>query len=292
MPDVQELSRRLAVAQGRRARRPRHPGRSCPVGFHPRVVRGRPGDRGRFIAGLGEYEGREVLDVGGKFLVPGFIDAHMHVESVKLLMDELARLVLPLGTTPSSPTPTRSPTSSGRTGCTARRPLPRPAAGRVLHGLVLCARVEFESPAPAAPGRSRGLAPPATVIELAEMMNFPGVVSGSEAELEKLALPGASHVDGHAFCSEGVERLRRGGHPIRPRDEHDRRGARAAAGGDVGADPEASGAQPPRTAAARPRVRPHRRAVHRRPRAEHVAKDTSTPWSARRSRPEWRRKTR
>src|SRR5882724_9959752 len=52
-----------------------------------------------FVAGLGEYEGREVLDAGGRWIVPGFVDAHMHLESVKLLADEFARLVLPLGTT-------------------------------------------------------------------------------------------------------------------------------------------------------------------------------------------------
>src|SRR5207245_2514082 len=52
-----------------------------------------------WIAGLGEYEGRETIDAGGRFVVPGFIDAHMHLESTKLLPDEFARLVLPLGTT-------------------------------------------------------------------------------------------------------------------------------------------------------------------------------------------------
>src|SRR5438477_12244269 len=52
-----------------------------------------------WIAGLGDYEGREVLDASGRFVVPGFIDAHMHLESTKLLPDEFARLVLPLGTT-------------------------------------------------------------------------------------------------------------------------------------------------------------------------------------------------
>src|SRR5256885_14570686 len=52
-----------------------------------------------WIAGLGDYEGRETLDVSGRFVVPGFIDAHMHLESSKLLVDEFARLVLPFGTT-------------------------------------------------------------------------------------------------------------------------------------------------------------------------------------------------
>ncbi|MEP6813135.1 MAG: amidohydrolase family protein, partial [Actinomycetota bacterium] len=52
-----------------------------------------------WIAGLGDYKGREVLDVSGRFLVPGFVDAHMHLESTKLLPNEFARLVVPLGTT-------------------------------------------------------------------------------------------------------------------------------------------------------------------------------------------------
>src|SRR6187200_1962443 len=52
-----------------------------------------------FIAGLGDYEGRETLDASGRWVVPGFVDAHMHLESSKLLVDEFARLVLPLGTT-------------------------------------------------------------------------------------------------------------------------------------------------------------------------------------------------
>ena len=51
------------------------------------------------IAGLGGYEGRETLDATGRWVVPGFVDAHMHLESSKLLVDEFARLVLPLGTT-------------------------------------------------------------------------------------------------------------------------------------------------------------------------------------------------
>jgi adenine deaminase len=51
------------------------------------------------IAGVGEYDGTEVIDATGRYVVPGFIDAHMHLESVKLLVDEFARLVLPLGTT-------------------------------------------------------------------------------------------------------------------------------------------------------------------------------------------------
>src|SRR5918912_2377331 len=52
-----------------------------------------------YVAGLGEYDGAETLDASGRWIVPGFVDAHMHLESSKLLVDEFARLVLPLGTT-------------------------------------------------------------------------------------------------------------------------------------------------------------------------------------------------
>jgi adenine deaminase len=52
-----------------------------------------------FVAGLGAYEGKETLDATDRYVVPGFIDAHMHLESSKLLVDEFAGLVLPCGTT-------------------------------------------------------------------------------------------------------------------------------------------------------------------------------------------------
>src|SRR2546425_5274355 len=52
-----------------------------------------------WIARLRRYDGREIVDASGRYVVPGFIDAHMHLESTKLLPDEFARLLLSLGTT-------------------------------------------------------------------------------------------------------------------------------------------------------------------------------------------------
>ena len=51
------------------------------------------------IAGVGSYEGGERIDGRGKWLVPGFIDAHVHLESSKLTPREFARAVVPRGTT-------------------------------------------------------------------------------------------------------------------------------------------------------------------------------------------------
>src|SRR5919109_3644086 len=52
-----------------------------------------------WIAGVGDYDGAETLDASGCWVVPGFIDAHVHIESSRLLPDEFERLVLPCGTT-------------------------------------------------------------------------------------------------------------------------------------------------------------------------------------------------
>ena len=52
------------------------------------------------IIGVGDYdEGDETIDLTGKFLAPGLIDSHIHIESTMLLPYEFARAVLPHGTT-------------------------------------------------------------------------------------------------------------------------------------------------------------------------------------------------
>ncbi len=153
---------------------------------------------GGYVAGLGDYEGAETLDATGKWIVPGFIDAHMHLESSKLLVDEFARLVLPLGTTAVVADPHEIANVLGTDGVhwllDACSDLP-------LDVFVMASSCvpasSFESPRRALlPGDLEGLLRRRRVIGLAEMMNFPGVVSGAESELAKLRL--ATHVDGHA----------------------------------------------------------------------------------------------
>src|SRR6058998_2553784 len=54
-------------------------------------------DDGRII-GFGEYEADRVIDLGGRFLAPSFIEGHFHVESAMLTIPELCRAVVPHGT--------------------------------------------------------------------------------------------------------------------------------------------------------------------------------------------------
>jgi adenine deaminase len=150
------------------------------------------------IAGLGSYEGVETLDASGRWLVPGFVDPHMHIESSKLLIDEFARLVLPLGTTAIVADPHEIANVLGTDGvhwlCDAASGLPLDVYF-MASSCVPASR--FESPRRAlSTGDLEGLLRRTHVLGLAEMMNFPGVVSGEDDELAKLGL--ARHVDGHA----------------------------------------------------------------------------------------------
>ncbi|HEX6701012.1 MAG TPA: adenine deaminase [Gaiellaceae bacterium] len=153
-----------------------------------------------WIAGLGDYEGREVLDASGRFVVPGFVDSHMHLESTKLLPDEFARLVLPLGTTAVVLDPHELANVLGTDGV---HWLLDACDGLPLDYFFMASSCipasQFESPRrPLRAGDLESLLRRRRVLGLAEMMNFPGVIGGDATELEKLALARGVQVDGHA----------------------------------------------------------------------------------------------
>jgi len=153
-----------------------------------------------WIAGLGDYEGREVVDASGRYVVPGFIDAHMHLESTKLLPDEFARLVLPLGTTAVVLDPHELANVLGTDGVhwllDACDTLPLDFYFMASSTIPASA---FESPRrPLLSGDLESLLRRRRVLGLAEMMNFPGVINADPSELDKLRLAEGVHVDGHA----------------------------------------------------------------------------------------------
>ena len=152
------------------------------------------------VAGVGSYRGAETLDASGSFVVPGFIDAHLHLETPKLMVDEFARLVLPLGTTAVVADPHEIANVLGVDGVHWLLDATADLQLDVFFMASSCVPASpFESPRrPLTPGDLESLMRRRRVLGLAEMMNFPGVIEGSPAELEKLTLEGASHVDGHA----------------------------------------------------------------------------------------------
>ncbi|HEX7145656.1 MAG TPA: amidohydrolase family protein, partial [Gaiellaceae bacterium] len=153
-----------------------------------------------WVAGLGEYEGHEVVDASGRYVVPGFLDAHMHLESTKLLPDEFARLVLPLGTTAVVLDPHELANVLGTDGVhwllDACEGLPLDFYFMASSSIPAS---KFESPRrPLLSGDLESLLRRRRVLGLAEMMNFPGVINGDANELDKLRLANGVQVDGHA----------------------------------------------------------------------------------------------
>jgi adenine deaminase len=152
------------------------------------------------VVGLGRYEGRERLDASGAYLVPGFIDAHMHIESSKLTVDEFARAVLAHGTTAVVADPHEIANVLGTDGI---HWLLDSCADLPLDVFVMASSCvpasRFESPRrPFTPGDIESLLRRHRTIGIAEMMNFPGVIAGLESELAKLGTGLTDHVDGHA----------------------------------------------------------------------------------------------
>jgi adenine deaminase len=195
-----DLSRRLAVARGDEPADLVVRGARVFSVFTREWLDGDLAIADGFVAGIGDYDGTEVLDAEGRYLVPGFVDSHMHLESSKLLVDEFARLVVPLGTTAVVADPHEIANVLGTDGIHWLADMSQDVPLDVFFMASSSVPASpFESPRrPLSTGDLEGLLRRRRVIGLAEMMNFPGVVAGDDAELRKLALDGATHVDGHA----------------------------------------------------------------------------------------------
>lgn len=156
---------------------------------------------GERIAGVGEYRrGRNVVPLNGAFVGPGFIDAHLHIESTMLTPPEFARAVLPHGTTAVVADPHEIANVHGLAGIRymldASRDLPL-SVYVMLPSCVPATHLETGGATLSAADLSPLMDEP-RVLGLAEMMNFPGAIRGDAGVLDKLRLGLRKRIDGHA----------------------------------------------------------------------------------------------
>ena len=151
------------------------------------------------VAGVGRFDGGERIDAGGRPVVPGFVDAHVHIESSKLTPAEFARLVVPRGTTTVVVDPHEVANVLGLDGVRWFLDSARGLPMSVLANAPACVPASpLESPgAVFSPADVAALSREPGMLGVAEMMNFPAVVAGDEEELAKLLLSGRP-ADGHA----------------------------------------------------------------------------------------------
>ncbi len=152
------------------------------------------------IAGLGEYKGEKAIDVSSNFVLPGLIDSHVHLESSLLMPAEFAKAAVPHGTTAVVADPHEIANVLGQKGLTYIL--------KATEGLPLDFYFMLPSCVPATPLETSGARLSAEdllpflkherVIGLAEMMNYPGVLSSDTKVLQKLRRFKDNVIDGHA----------------------------------------------------------------------------------------------
>ncbi|WP_420831223.1 adenine deaminase [Paenibacillus lignilyticus] len=157
---------------------------------------------GGIIAGIGMYEGKEIVDAEGRYIVPGFIDGHVHIESSLLTPPQFARVSLLHGVTTVVTDPHEIANVAGTEGIQYMLD--------AAEGLPIDSYVMLPSCVPATPFESNGARLDAehlepffshsNVLGLAEVMDFPSVEHTEERMLQKLDATRKAGVlmDGHA----------------------------------------------------------------------------------------------
>jgi adenine deaminase len=152
------------------------------------------------IAGLGDYQAHEVVDLGGRYVCPGFIDAHVHIESAMVPPNEYARAVVPRGTTTVITDPHEIANVLGLEGIRYMLDMAKYNPLSVYVMAPSCVpSTDMETTGAALYWYDlQTLQHEPYVLGLGEMMNFPGVVRGVPEVLDKLRAFQGRVKDGHA----------------------------------------------------------------------------------------------
>lgn len=164
------------------------------------------------IIGVGDYFDEEadvVEDISGKFVCPGFIDGHIHIESTMLIPSELAKIALPNGTTSIVADPHEIANVCGKDGINFMLKSSEELPLNVYIMLPSCVpSTGFdESGAELKADDLREFYSNERVLGLAEMMNYPGVINDDCEILKKIddAYSNNRIVDGHAPLLSGKD---------------------------------------------------------------------------------------
>jgi len=163
------------------------------------------GDR---IAGVGDYgKAKEIVDLQGRFLAPGLINGHTHIESSMLHPARYAQAVVPRGTLAVVTDLHEIANVCGSEGIKFVTDLARKLPLDMLFMAPSCVpatHLETSGARISSKEVKKILAHP-NIIGLGEMMNFPGVVSGDEEILKKISASKGKVIDGHAPGLAGKE---------------------------------------------------------------------------------------
>jgi adenine deaminase len=154
------------------------------------------------IVGMGAYPSQKTVDLAGRYIAPGLIDAHVHIESSMVEISAFARAVVPLGTTTVVADPHEIANVLGASGVRYMLSASNHQPMNVYFSLPSCVpatHMETAGAVLAAHDLAQFMGEE-KVVALAEMMNYPGVIQRDPAVLKKIELARkfGKPVDGHA----------------------------------------------------------------------------------------------
>lgn len=186
--------------------------------FSAEVIMGSVAVSDGYVIGFGDYPAKQIISLSGKFLAPGFIDPHLHIESSMSCVSEFARAVLPCGTTTVVADPHEIANVLGIDGIRYMLDSAENQPMNVYYTLPSCVPATHLETA-GAELDSEKLLPLMSedrILALAEMMNYPGVMFRDPGVLAKIKLakrhrkpidghsPGLSGKDLYAYLSAGI----------------------------------------------------------------------------------------
>jgi len=154
------------------------------------------------IAGIGDYNGREVIDAAGMCAAPGFIDSHIHIESSYISPEEIGKLIVPRGGTTIIADPHEIVNVCGITGLFYMLEAAKKTALDIKYMLPSCVpATDFENSGAIINANAiRKLITDKRIIGLGEFMDYPSVINAAEGAIEKIisAKNAGKLIDGHS----------------------------------------------------------------------------------------------
>lgn len=186
--------------------------------YSGKIIHGDIAISDKYIAGIGNYEGDNVIDADGKYATPGFIDSHIHIESSYVSPEELGKMIIPHGGTTIIADPHEIVNVCGIKGLEYMMQASKNTELKVKFMIPSCV--------PCTPFENSGaiidsediskVIDRENVLGLGEFMNFPGVVSCDNEVIDKLIVaqninkiidghcPGISTTNLNAYISAGI----------------------------------------------------------------------------------------
>lgn len=159
------------------------------------------------IAGIGNYEGNEEIDAKGRYICPGFIDSHVHIESTMVTPAEFAKAVIPFGTTTVIADPHEIANVCGINGINFMLDQSKSLPINMFFMIPSCVpATHFENNgAVLSSDLMTAYVSNDRILGLGEVMDYPSVLNSNEEMLEKISLFCDKIVDGHSPYLAGKE---------------------------------------------------------------------------------------